>query len=382
MTSTGGNALFGPLFGTSAVDALLDDHSWVRALLAAEAALTRACAAAGLVDPEAVDAVGAVCADASWVDVPALGAGAASGGNPVIPLVRALRARVSERVDERVAAAVHVGATSQDILDTALMLLVRDARAVIVRDLRGAADTAAGLAATHRGTPMTARTLLQQALPTTFGALAATWGAGLDRATAELAALPLCVQLGGPVGTLDSWHPHGPAVRAAFAAALDLVDPGGAWPAERTRIGALAGALGVAGGAVAKAATDVVLLAQTEVGEVHEATGGESSSMPHKANPAAAITARAAAAQTPGLVATLLTAMTGELQRAAGSWHAEWPALAALLRYTGGAASRLGDCLSGLVVDVDAMRRNLGPVTVDVSPATELVDAYLGGRQS
>ena len=176
------------------------------------------------------------------------------------------------------------------------------------------------------------------------------------------------------------WHPHGPAVRAAFAAELGLADPGTVWHTERSRIAELAGALGATSGVLGKIATDVVLLAQTELGEVREAPSGGSSTMAHKQNPIAAVTARAGAAQAPGLVATLLAAMPGELQRGAGPWHAEWPALTALLNTTGGAADRLATSLAGLQVDEDALARNLPGGNTDVGHAGDLVDHYLAGR--
>jgi 3-carboxy-cis,cis-muconate cycloisomerase len=233
---------------------------------------------------------------------------------------------------------------------------------------------------------MAGRTLLQQAAPTTFGAVAAGWGAGLDRAAAWLARVrdgTLAVQLGGAAGTLAALHPDGLAVLAAFAEQTGLAEPDAVWHTERTRVAELACALGAACGALGKAATDVVLLAQTELGEVREAAGGGSSSMPHKQNPIAAVTARAAAAQAPGLVATLLAAMPAELQRGAGPWHAEWQPLAALLRVTGGAAARLRVCLAGLVVDAAAMARNLaaGPAAGgNPGHAADLVDRYLSRR--
>jgi 3-carboxy-cis,cis-muconate cycloisomerase len=348
-------SLWDPIFGASRVAAEVDDRAWVRAMLHAEAALAWAVASAGVVDRAAAEAVANACADTDWVAVESLGAEAAAGGNPAIPLVQMLRLRVGPAGED----AVHVGATSQDILDTAAMLVARRAAGVIVDDLSGAADAAAQLARKHRDTPMAARTLLQQAAPTTFGAVAAGWGTGLDRAAVRLGAVEFAAQLGGPAGTLAALHPHGPAVRRAFARELDLMDPDGVWHSERTRIADLVGALATAAGAAGKVATDVVLLAQTEVGEVHEAAPGGSSSLPHKQNPVAAVTARAAAAQAPGLAATVYAAMSGEQQRAAGAWHAEWPALTALLRWTGGAAARLRQSLSGLYVDVEAMHRNL-----------------------
>lgn len=377
--------LFGAIFGTTAVDRATGDGAWLQALCATEAALARACATAGLIAADDAAAVAAAAADLATGETARLGSAAAAGGNPVIPLVAALRDRVgSER-----AAAVHLGATSQDILDTALMLITRQALAVIRDDLGACADAAAALARAHRATRLAGRTLLQPAQPTTFGALAAGWGAGLDRGAARLAAVDagLPVQLSGPVGTLAGWHPHGFAVVAAFADQLGLAVPDGVWATDRTRIAELAGALGMAAAAVAKVATDVVLLSQAELGEVAEAAPGGSSSMPHKRNSIAAVTARAGAAQVPGLVATVLAAGSHELQRGAGPWHAEWPALIALLRASGGAVDRLRASLTGLRVNEAAMAANLSRVEnspADARPAADhaadLVDQYLARR--
>ncbi len=231
---------------------------------------------------------------------------------------------------------------------------------------------------------MIARTLGQQALPTTFGLVAAGWCTGLDRAGVGLAraltALP--VQLGGAAGTLAALHPHGPAVAASLARRLGLADAA-PWHAERTRIGELAGALAVAAGACAKPATDIVLLAGTELGEVCEGAPGDSSSMPHKRNPIAATTARAAARRAVGAATVLLGATDHEHQRAAGAWHAEWQTLGDLLRGTGGAAARLRTALDGLRVHPDRMAANLalGVEPVDSSGhAGELVDRLLRER--
>jgi 3-carboxy-cis,cis-muconate cycloisomerase len=361
--------LWDPLFGAAAVAAELDDRAFVRALCDAEAALAVALAGSGLI----VDSgpVVRACAElADTLDPAELGRLAAPGGNPVIPLATLLRARAPD---------AHDGATSQDILDTAMMLVARRALAVIGPDLGAAADACAGLARAHRNTPMIGRTLLQRAVPTTFGALAAVWGAGLDRAVHLLANVRLAAQLGGAAGTLADWDPYGPAVVAAFARHLGLAEPPGVWHTERTRVTELATSLGVAANVVGTVATDVVLLAQTELGELREAAGGGSSAMAHKHNPIAAVTARAAAAQAPGLVATIL-AQAPELQRGAGPWHAEWPALLGLLRATGGAAARLRDSLAGLRVDGAAMARNLGAGSVGHAP--DLVDRYLSDREA
>jgi 3-carboxy-cis,cis-muconate cycloisomerase len=373
MTNTG---LLAPLYGAEAVAAQLSDEAWIGALLDVEVALSRAAARHGLVSTEDAERI-ASAAVASTVDPGTLAAAAVEGGNPVIPLVRLLRTAAGSA-----GPAVHPGATSQDVMDTALVLLVRRAGAPLLADLRGCAAAAARLAAAHRDTPMIARTLAQQALPTTFGLVAAGWAVGLDAATADLAARigALPVQFGGAAGTLAASHPHGPAIADTLAALLGLAEQRVPWHTERTRVGALAAALGVAAGACAKPATDVVLLAQSEVGEVSEAAPGDSSTMPHKRNPIAAVTARASARRAPGLVATLLGAMDHELQRAAGPWHAEWGTLVDLLATTGGAAARLRVCLDGLRVHPDAMRRNLGTDTPDVGHAAELVDRIVGAR--
>ena len=387
--------LLGPLFGVGAGDVAIGDAELLAALCRVEDALARACERAGLIDPPVAATVVAACEEARAAftdDMAELGRRAVAGGNPVIPLVADIRTRAAARGGDTAAAAVHLGATSQDIMDTALMLLAHRVVGGMLVDMAGCSDACADLARAHRGTAMAGRTLLQLAAPVTFGLLAAGWGRGLDRAGAGLerirSALP--VQLGGAVGTLAGWHPHGFAVLTAFADELGLTAPPAPWHTERTVVTDLAGALGTAAAAVAKPAMDIVLLAQNEVGEVREAHPGGSSAMPHKHNPIAAVTARAAAAQAPGLVATLLAAAAPELQRGAGPWHAEWPALLDLLRATSGAAHRLGAALTGLEVDTGTMARNLahlgeGPdvaAGADTGHAADLVDRYLQGRGS
>jgi 3-carboxy-cis,cis-muconate cycloisomerase len=371
--------LWDPLFGRTAVAATTGDRAWLSAMCDAEAALGTACAKSGLLDAATAQRISDACRQvAASTDPTELGRQAAADGNPVIPLLRAIRSVVGEAA----AASVHLGATSQDILDTAAMLVARRALAVILDSMDAGAQACAALAREHRDTAMIGRTLLQQAVPTTFGAVAAGWGEGLDRVTFGLWAAVdgLAVQLGGAAGTLAGWHPHGPAVRAAFAAELGLADPGTVWHSERSRIAELAAKLGAACGVIGKIATDVVLLAQTEVGEVREAAGGGSSTMAHKHNPIAAVTARAGAAQAPGLVATLFATMPTELQRGGGPWHAEWPALTTLLNTTGGCADRLATSLAGLQIDRDAMARNLPGDSIDIGHAVDLVDHYLAGR--
>ena len=208
---------------------------------------------------------------------------------------------------------------------------------------------------------MAARTLGQQALPTTFGLVAANWFSGLRRAQTGIAAVrrACAVQYGGAAGTLAAVYPHGPAIAAAMAVELGLARQNTPWHTDRTAIADIACSLGIAAGTIGKIAQDIVSMSATELGEVSEDAPGGSSAMPHKRNPVAAITARAAARRVPGAVSTVLSNMDHEHQRAAGAWHAEWETITDLLRFTGGAAHRLSQSLSGLHVHPEAMARNL-----------------------
>jgi 3-carboxy-cis,cis-muconate cycloisomerase len=367
------SGLFDGTFARGGAAAAVSDAAWFRALLDAEAALARAAAQAGLVPTTAADAVAAACADPGRLDLATVVARAADAGNPVPPLVRALQ----DAVGERDAVAVHVGATSQDILDTALVLVARHAIAAIDADLVTAAAAAARLAAAHRDDVVMGRTLMQQALPTTFGLKAAGWLAGLDGARVRLAEVvaTLPVQYGGAAGTLAASNGSGVAVRTAFAADLGLIDTPAPWHTVRLPIADLAGALGATAGVLATVAVDIVLMAQTEVAEVSEggARGG-SSAMPHKHNPVAAISARACAHRAPGLVGTLLGAMEQEHERAAGAWHSEWPTLTALLTTVGSAAAWLAESLDGLRPDAPRMAATVAAAR-DPELAGALADA-------
>ena len=345
------SGLFDGTFARGEAAAAVSDEAWFRALLEVEAALARAAAGLGLVPATAADAVTAACADPGRLDLATVVAKAADVGNPVPPLVRVLQ----DAVGERDAVAVHVGATSQDVLDSALMLLARDAVSAIDAELTAAAAAAAGLAERHRDDVVMGRSLMQQALPTTVGLKAAGWLTGLDGARLRLAEVvaSLPVQYGGAVGTLAGSRGSGVALRSALATELGLADAPVAWHTVRLPIADLAGALGAAAGVVASVAVDIVLLAQSEVAEVAEISmsRGGSSAMPHKNNPVAAISARACARRAPGLVATLFAAMEQEHERAAGAWHSEWPTLTGLLTTVGSASSWLAESLASLRVD-------------------------------
>jgi len=370
------DGLFGGLFGRGAVST--GDEAWLQAMLDTEAALARAVERAGL----AVAGTGAAVTEAARAyrfDRGELGRQATLTGNPVPALVRALTGLVSPDA----ANSVHRGATSQDIIDTAAMLLARQGLDAILTDMSAAADAAAALAGSHARTVMSGRTLLQQAVPVTFGLVAAGWLTGIDDARQELRRVRetrLAVQFGGAAGTLASLGDAGPAVAALLADELGLRLPVLPWHTDRLRIIELAAALAGASAVLGKIARDVTLLAQSEIAEVHEGAGaasrGGSSAMPHKRNPVAAVVILGCTRRAPGLLATLAACAEQEHQRAAGAWHAEWQTLADLLRLTGSAASWAAELLAGLQVDAARMRANLDAAAG--LPMAEQVAAELG----
>jgi 3-carboxy-cis,cis-muconate cycloisomerase len=346
------------MFVPDALREALSDEAYLAAMLRFEAALAVAEARAGVIPQEAADAVVAAC-DPARFDIAEIGRAAVSSATPVVPLAKALR---------EASPYAHWGATSQDALDTATMLVARDALALIRAELDGVAAAQARLAEEHRDTVMAGRTLLQQALPVTFGLKAAGWLVAVLDARRRLLSAPLAVQLGGAAGTLAAFGAAGPQVLAGLAQELGLEAPDLPWHAARGRIGELAGALAVTAGALGKAAGDVVLLAQTEIGEATEAAGGGSSAMPHKRNPAAAVRTRACAQQAVAAASSLLASAAHEHERAAGAWQAEWLPLRAALGFTGGAAAALRESLEGLQVHPERMRANLDPVLIDELP--------------
>ena len=377
--------IFGDTFSRGWDAGPIDDRSWLDAFVEVELALLHACTIAGAVPVEA-----AVSIENVWVgtdlDLVGIGEATSAGGNPIIGIAAALKAAVPEDLRQY----VHFGATSQDILDSAVMLLSRRALTVIVGHLSAAADAAAALAATYLRTELPGRTLMQDALPTTFGLKAATWMSGLDGAAARMSAVAtaLPIQYGGPVGTFSGSRGYGPRIRREMAALLNLTETDLPWHTVRLPIADLAGVLATSAGVVGKAALDVVLLAQTAVGEADEGhpesvdgpPRGGSSSMPHKHNPVAAISARACALRAPALAATLFAAMAQEHERAAGAWHSEWETLADLLRLTGSAAAWLTESLHYLQVSPDRMQQARQGMTGSVAGAVELTAAALRER--
>jgi 3-carboxy-cis,cis-muconate cycloisomerase len=348
---------FGPLFVPEQLLDAVSDHAWLEAMLEAESALAKAEAAVGLVPADAAAAIADACRPELF-DIGALAREGRSVGNPAEPLVRALRERVGGSASDY----VHFGATSQDVLDTAAMLVARDALDLILVDLDRIAGLLAELAETHRSTPMAARTLLQQAVPTTFGAKAAGWLVSVLEARGRLVTVRterLAAELGGAAGTLAPLGTDGVAVLRRFSEELGLAEPVLPWHTNRTRIAELAGALETAAGALAKIGLDLALLSQTEVGEVRERGAGGSSTLPQKRNPANSALARASFELVSGYAAVLSRTLVQEHERAAGAWHAEWEALSSALAYTGAAAAALVEALEGLEVDPVRMRHNL-----------------------
>jgi 3-carboxy-cis,cis-muconate cycloisomerase len=366
--------LFSGVYGRGDVAAHVTDGAWLQAMLDVEAALARACAAERLIPDTAAAEIAAACR-AERFDLAELARRTADNATPIVGLVAALRAAVPEPV----AAHVHLGATSQDVMDTALMLIARRALAPLLRDAGAAADAAARLADEHRHTPMIGRTLLQQALPITFGLRAAGWLVGIDAAGGRLADVrdhELAVQMGGPVGA------RGPAVAARVAAELELIEPVLPWQAIRVRPVNLAAALGALSGVLAKIARDVTLLAQQEVAECREGSDpahprGGSSAMSHKRNPVGAVSVLACSKRTPGLVASVLADMEQEHERAAGAWQAEWGTYTELLALTGSATAWARELLEQLQVDPARMRANLAAAAGADAPLPDGADELI-----
>ena len=357
---------FDALFVPDELRAALDDEAWLRAMLAAERALARA---------QSLDLDDDVFA-LDGLDVAEIVRQGRRAGNPVEPLVRRLRERSKD---------VHHGATSQDILDTAAALVSRNATAIVVRELDGVASACAELAAEHRATVTAGRTLLQQAVPTTFGLKAASWLVGIVHARGRLEEMRLPAQLGGAAGTLAALGDDGLDVLHAYATELDLPEPVLPWHTRRLPVAELGAALAVAAGFCAKIALDLVLLAQTEVAEIRLPEGGVSSTMPHKRNPVGPVLTRACAEHVRAAAGVLLN-LEHEHERAAGAWHTEWKALSDALAFTGGAAASLRETLDGIEADAERMRANLGAETLSeaarFAPDAREPEGYLGAAQA
>jgi 3-carboxy-cis,cis-muconate cycloisomerase len=367
------SGLLAPVRAGVEAASLTDDAAWLRAMLDAEAALVRAQAALGVAPRHAADVITKVAGTAEF-DVVALARAARGAANPVVAVVGALGAAVAA-IDPAAAQYVHRGSTSQDILDTAAMLVVARTNAVVLAHLRRVEAAALRLAAAHRDTVMAGRTLGAHAVPVTFGLKAAGWATAVHDAAKRLSRLDLPIQLGGAAGTLAGYLESAKAeggetgddyarlLGEEFAKQTGLSAPLLPWHTNRIPIAETGFAAALVTGVLGKIAVDVQVLARTEIGEAAEpfAEGrGVSSAMPHKRNPALATLIRAAATQTPGLAATLASCLPAEDERPAGAWHAEWHPLRELLRLTAGAAETAAELVEGLTVDAGRMEANLG----------------------
>nr|WP_221475706.1 3-carboxy-cis,cis-muconate cycloisomerase [Sphaerisporangium rubeum] len=346
--------MFSPVRAGTAVESVTTERAFLRAMLDAEAALARTQERLGVLPRGAGEAVTRLCA-AAGIDVADLAHRARAAGNPVVPLLARLRAPGGDA-----AAYLHHGATSQDIVDTALMLTAARARDVILADLRRVLDALAIITADHVATPMPGRTLGKHAVPITFGLKAANWLLLVLDARDMLRRTHPPVQLGGAAGTLEGLGPAG--LIEAYAAELGLATPATPWHTRRTPVAALGAALATTTGALGKIAADVTLMTQDEVAELEEppAPGrGGSSAMAHKRNPVLSVLVASAAAQVPALSQILHTSLISAHERPTGAWHAEWLPLRECLRLTGGAAETAAELCAGLRVSADRMRANM-----------------------
>jgi 3-carboxy-cis,cis-muconate cycloisomerase len=368
--------LYSQLFGDDEVAAHFSETAILQTMLDVEVALAEACASVGLVPSRCLAAIKAA-ANASDYAVAAIRKETARAGNAAIPLVRALTEKVAA-LDAEASHYVHLGATSQDVIDTAQVLALRAALPHIVAEIARAESAAARLARAHRDTPIAGRTWLQQATPTTFGVKAAGWldALGRGRSSIEQRASEMFVlQFGGASGTLSALGPAARAVSEDLGRRLNLIVPDIPWHAHRDRQARLACALAVLTGTLGKIATDLALLGQTEVGEAVEKHGtGGSSAMPHKHNPVSAAVALAAATRVPGLLASLLAGMLNAHERGLGGWQAEWDVMPELVVLVAGAARSIAGALDHLVVDPGRMAANLA-LTGGLSQSESVVAA-------
>ncbi len=356
------------------MDAVFAPTNTVACMLAYESAWAQATAECGLIPAAAAARIAEICASANF-DLSALAKATRLAGNPVIPFLAALTAAVAAR-DPVAANYVHWGATSQDVLDTALMLQVRAALALLEAESRLLRNVLSALCAQHAHTPLIARTLLQHAEPTTFGLKIAGWLSGLNGARAQLRQAQqqaLAIQFGGASGTLSALGKHGLTVNADLAARLELPMPDLPWHAHRQRIVEIGAAMALLLGTLGKLARDLSLMTQSEVAEVQEPWQpgrGASSAMPQKRNPVSCAVVLAAATRAPGLLTTLLAGMAQEHERGLGGWHAEWETLPELCRLSAGALAHLREVCSGLQVNTAQMQRNLAQAQGQAVAAT------------
>jgi 3-carboxy-cis,cis-muconate cycloisomerase len=355
--------MFDNLFTAPQIEELLSDEALIEAMLRFESALVATQADLGLVPQKAASVIGGCCT-VQFFDVNDLLRSAERDGNPAIPLVKAIGKQVAA-IDPDATKYVHMGATSQDVIDTGLMLCTKKALELVIANLAGIEERLINLVERQRRTFLPGRTLLQHARPISLGLKAAGWLDGIARGRRMLqqdAATSLAVQFGGAVGSLAASGPKGLEILDGLARKLDLATPEVPWHTQRDRIGRLGMDLALVGTGLAKIAQDVVLLMQTEVAELAEdlgSGGGGSSTLPHKQNPIAPTKILANAKRIPALAAALLTSIVHEHERSPGGWHAEWVVFPEIIGAVGGSAAHALELVSGLRIDPERMRRNI-----------------------
>jgi 3-carboxy-cis,cis-muconate cycloisomerase len=355
--------LIDSLTTTAPMAQLFSDESVLQAMLDFEVALARAEAHLGIIPQSAAEAI-AKAAQVATFDTAALAQATLRVGTPGIPLVKALTERV-RALDGDAAGFVHWGATSQDVADTALVLLLKQAQPLLESDLAKLERALERLSEQHAHTVMLGRTLMQAAPPVTFGLKAAGWLAAVRRCHAHLQsgfADALVLQFGGAVGTLAALGDQGLATARGLADGLGIACPDAPWHTHRDRLAALVCGFGVLTGTLGKMARDISLLMQNEIGEVAEFGGegrGGSSTMPHKRNPIGSTVTLASANRVPGLVSSFLSGMVQENERGVGGWQAEWSTVGAIVQSAGLAVASMAEVAEGLTVDAEKMRANI-----------------------
>src|SRR5262245_17339288 len=363
MTSLFPSTLLSPLYSSAAMRAILDDRARLQRMLDFEATLARAQGALGIIPASPIDTI-IYCCKAELYDMAALGEAGVAAGNVAIPVINALTAEV-EKARPQAGRYVHWGATSQDMIDTALVLELRAAIDALLNDLDRAIAGFTALAGRHRRTPSVARTSLQHALPMPFGLKVAGYAAALSRSRERLRRLrkeALLLQLGGSAGTLAAYGEKGLDLADRLAGLLDLPSADAPWHSHRDRLAEVASAFAILAGTCGKIARDVALMMQTDVAEAFEpvaAGRGDAAIMPHKRNPSAAAAALAAATIAPNLLSTIMAAQVQEHERGLAGAQAEWSTFPALALVTSGALAAIVDIAQGLEVDSERMRVNL-----------------------
>lgn len=356
-------SLFEFLFYKTEVNALFSAEAYLSAMLRFEAALAQAQAEHKMIPQAAADCITSCCT-LDHIDIPSLTPAIGLAGNPNIPLVKQLTAAV-KKINPEASKYVHLGATSQDVIDTALVLQVKAALILIQKDLKQLLNQLHQLAETHRHSIMAGRSFLQHARPITFGYKVATWMDGLIRSAQRIEDVlqeNLVLQFGGAVGTLAGFGDKALPIAHTLAQKLDLALPPISWHTQRDRLVEVASTLGILTGNLGKIAKDISLLMQTEVAEVFEPSGagkGGSSTMPHKRNPVGCVAILAAAQRSPSLLSTLFQSLPQDHERATGLWHAEWLPLVELCKITAGALQQALNMTDGLEVDTQRMLQNL-----------------------